>query len=248
MGMNFGNSFPPPLRWFQTWHGRCRCRQKLLWIDRCCCRELEARTPRMHKIADVRFCFAISICFCREFKAWIPSIHKVPRSLLRYGFANQPCLVWLTRWRLGSYRDPKPRAPKLSKKNKLGCRKWGCNKWGLKGCLATLPGNRPFSPFLCLFRPFPEGAKSTWEILKTEEKGLFPQISSDLLKPPSLKPPFAALQIKNFPPDPNSLKNSRNLHAQYDWTTGAPDNGNEWRKFRAVPRSYPLRSLVLYFV
>ena len=29
---------------------------------------------------------------------------------------------------------------------------------------------------------------------KTEEKGLFPQISSDFLKPPSLKPPFAALQ------------------------------------------------------
>ena len=33
------------------------------------------------------------------------------------------------------------------------------------------------------------------------------------------------------------------FHAQYDWTNGAPDNGNEWRKFRAVPRSYPLRSL-----
>ena len=55
--------------------------------------------------------------------------------------------------------------------------------------------NRPFSPFFCLFRPFPEGAKSTWKIQKTEEKGLFPQISSDLLKPPSLKPPFAALQL-----------------------------------------------------
>ena len=33
-----------------------------------------------------------------------------------------------------------------------------------------------------------------------------------------------------------------------DWTTGVLDNGNDWRKFRAVPRSYPLRSLVLYFV
>ena len=53
--------------------------------------------------------------------------------------------------------------------------------------------NRPFSPFFCLFL---EGAKSSWEIQKTEEKGLFPQISSDLLKPPSLKPPFAALQLK----------------------------------------------------
>ena len=38
------------------------------------------------------------------------------------------------------------------------------------------------------------------------------------------------------------------FHAQYDWTTGVPDNGNEWRKFRAATRSYPLRSLVLYFV
>ena len=36
----------------------------------------------------------------------------------------------------------------------------------------------------------------------------------------------------------------RKTLAQYDWTTGAPDNGKEWRKFRAVPRLYPLRSLV----
>ena len=36
--------------------------------------------------------------------------------------------------------------------------------------------------------------------------------------------------------------------AQYDWTTGVLDNGNEWRKFRAVPRLYPLRSLVFYIV
>ena len=30
---------------------------------------------------------------------------------------------------------------------------------------------------------------------RPEEKGLFPRISSDLLKPPPLKPPFAALQV-----------------------------------------------------
>ena len=30
------------------------------------------------------------------------------------------------------------------------------------------------------------------------------------------------------------------FHAQYDWTTGVPDNGNEWGKLRAVPRLYPL--------
>ena len=34
------------------------------------------------------------------------------------------------------------------------------------------------------------------------------------------------------------------LGDRYDWTTGVPDDGNDWRKFRAVPRSYPLRSLV----
>ena len=32
---------------------------------------------------------------------------------------------------------------------------------------------------------------------------------------------------------------------RYDWTTGVPDSGNEWKKFRVVPRLYPLRSLVL---
>ena len=28
-----------------------------------------------------------------------------------------------------------------------------------------------------------------------------------------------------------------------DWTTGGPDNGNEWRKLCAAPHLYPLRSL-----
>ena len=44
------------------------------------------------------------------------------------------------------------------------------------------------------FSPCSGGPEGTWQIQKTLEKGLFPQISSDLLKPPSLKPPFAALQ------------------------------------------------------
>ena len=73
----------------------------------------------------------------------------------------------------------------------------GVTNGGLRGVwphFLEIGQNRPFSPFFCLFRPFPEGAKSTWEIQKTEDKGLFPQISSDCIKPPSLKPPFAALQ------------------------------------------------------
>ena len=73
----------------------------------------------------------------------------------------------------------------------------GVTNGGLRGVWPPFPEigrNRPFPPFFCLFRPFQEGLKSTWKIQKTEEKGLFPQISSDLLKPPSLKPPFAAPQ------------------------------------------------------
>ena len=76
----------------------------------------------------------------------------------------------------------------------------GVTNGGLRGVWPPFPEigrNRPFSPFFCLFRPFPEGPKSTWKIQKTEEKGLFPQISLDLLKPPSLKPPFAALQTSS---------------------------------------------------
>ena len=44
-----------------------------------------------------------------------------------------------------------------------------------------------------------------------------------------------------------SMRIGESTHAHKDWTTGVPDNGNEWRKFCAVPRSYPLRSLVLCF-
>ena len=45
--------------------------------------------------------------------------------------------------------------------------------------------------------------------------------------------------------DTNLKDSLRILHAQYDWMAGVPDNGDEWRKFRAVPRLYPLRFLVL---
>ena len=46
----------------------------------------------------------------------------------------------------------------------------------------------------------------------------------------------------------SSLRDSKSVsldevHAQYDWTTGVLDNGHEWRKFRVVPRSHPLRPL-----
>ena len=70
---------------------------------------------------------------------------------------------------------------------------WSAANGGLRGVwlpLLEIGQNRPFSPFFFLFRPFLEGAKSTWEFQKMEENGLFPQISSGLLKPP-----FTALQI-----------------------------------------------------
>ena len=46
-------------------------------------------------------------------------------------------------------------------------------------------------------------------------------------------------QYRNPPPRPGPppKKGKRSfLHAHYDWTTGVPDNGNERRKVRAVPR------------
>ena len=103
----------------------------------------------------------------------------------------------------------------------LGCRKWGCNKWGFKGCLTALPGNRPksafFAPFLP-FRTFPEGSKSTRKIQKMQEKGSFPQISSDLLEPPSLKPPFAAPQVET---------DKRNIRANFVLQRCSPQKTRE---------------------
>ena len=103
----------------------------------------------------------------------------------------------------------------------------GVTNGGLRGVWPPFPEigrNRPKSPFFCPFRPFPEGAKSTWEIQKTEEKGLFPQISSDFLKPPSLKPPFAALQMTLGRARMSSEKGAVcNLHA--GWFMIAPREG-----------------------
>ena len=115
----------------------------------------------------------------------------------------------------------------------LGCRKWGCNTWGLKECLAAPPGDRPFSPFFCLFRPFPEGAKSTWQTQKTEEKGLFPHISSDLLKPPSLKSPICGTPVCycSWPPNKKAkgVGRNRGLGRIYLFCTARSDSVQEAR-------------------
>ena len=52
---------------------------------------------------------------------------------------------------------------------------------------------RPFSAFFALFRRV---QRAPGKSRKRRKKAPFPQISSDLLKPPSLKPPFAALQFR----------------------------------------------------
>ena len=60
----------------------------------------------------------------------------------------------------------------------------GVTNGGLRGVWPPFPEigrNRPFPPFFCLFRPFPEGLKSTWKIQKTEEKGLFPHVLAVLV-------------------------------------------------------------------
>ena len=82
-----------------------------------------------------------------------------------------------------------------SSRDSLGCRKWGCNKWGLKGCLAALAGNRPKSAFFGRFLPFSPFSGGCEEHLENPENGGKRPFSSDILgfKPPSLKPPFAAL-------------------------------------------------------
>ena len=98
----------------------------------------------------------------------------------------------------------------------------GVTNGGLRGVwppFLKIGRNQPFLPFFCLFRPFPEGTKSTWEIQKTEEKGLFPQISSDLLKPPSLKPPFAALQPNEYTNNSETIlraRHNQNLVVKFD--------------------------------
>ena len=66
------------------------------------------------------------------------------------------------------------------------CCKWECNKWGLKGCL-EIGRNRPFCPFSAFFALF---RRVRGNLQKTEERP-FP---SDILRFPSLKPPFAAPQ------------------------------------------------------
>ena len=67
----------------------------------------------------------------------------------------------------------------------------GVTNGGLRGVwppVLEIGRNRPFVPFFCLFRPFPEGPNSTWKIQKTEEKGLFLKYPRICLNPHLLNP------------------------------------------------------------
>ena len=102
----------------------------------------------------------------------------------------------------------------------IGLPQRGCNKWGLKGCLAALPGNQPKSTFFARFLPFSPFSGGCEEHLgnpENGEKGLFPQIASDLRKPPSLNPPH--LQHSN--PSKASLVGGEEDEAQMkaSWPT-----------------------------
>ena len=74
----------------------------------------------------------------------------------------------------------------------------GVTNGGFKRCLAALPENRPKSVFFAFFLPFLPFSGGPEQHVGIPENGgqrPFPRISSDFLKPPSLKPPFVALQI-----------------------------------------------------
>ena len=53
---------------------------------------------------------------------------------------------------------------------------------------------------------------------------------------PSLRYPSTPLQEKS------------RIGDLYDWTTGAPHDGNEWKKYRVVPRAQPSAEPFFVFI
>ena len=102
----------------------------------------------------------------------------------------------------------------------------GVTNGGLRGVwppFLKIGRNRPFSPFFCLFRPFPEGAKSTWGKSRKRRKKAFllryPQIclNPHLLNPPICGTPnfkIAAIRV---------TKMMSNFVHQLDQTLGSLD-------------------------
>ena len=76
----------------------------------------------------------------------------------------------------------------------------------------------------------------------------YPIQNTKPLRTPKYTPKYAP----NPPPKPKyreTIKNNTKIGDRYDWTTGAPHDGNEWQKYRVVPRAHPLRTLLnVYFI
>ena len=43
------------------------------------------------------------------------------------------------------------------------------------------------------------------------------------------------------------VKKESTIGSRYDWKTGVPDGGSEWRKYRVIPREHPLRPCVFTY-
>ena len=48
-----------------------------------------------------------------------------------------------------------------------------------------------------------------------------------------------------FPRTSRPIPISGSPSSRYDWTTGAPHDGNEWKKYRVVPCAHPSRTLLM---
>ena len=44
-------------------------------------------------------------------------------------------------------------------------------------------------------------------------------------------------------PSDATIDSQTSFGGWYDWTTGVPHDGNEWKKYRVVPRAHPSRTL-----
>ena len=97
----------------------------------------------------------------------------------------------------------------------------------------------------CPRRTFKSIRKTVWKTRKKIRKKIRNVFENVLALSGRLK-----IFHRHFSTKHKKFFTAQNLHKkkvfffgdQYDWTTGVPDNGNDWRKFRAVPRSYPLCS------
>ena len=71
-------------------------------------------------------------------------------------------------------------------------------------------------------------------------KNISPALFNKFFK--SFSPPKICTEKKSFfsPRGSAGVATPKMIHAQYDWTTGVLDNGNEWRKFRQEKRAQRL--------